>query len=350
MNVRIQNLDTRPINYNSLKGLLAPDLYVSTTEHAGMTDEEYRKIEANLSTDPFDADHTLKFDRQIGYKSSSAVGGFLKDAIDSIFEYQIVIKDKIDLKDNLKITTDSVVFEMREKDGDDWTVVPASMKPVVTVDFKTGEVNASVAKLRGDKQFRVTIGFEDKSSTERFIDVSKDGNPNDGNAEVEVIPGTGVTPEPATPGTEIPLDWDIPIYYVVEDAYKETEGISVTNPEDNITTSSKSEPEGSEAKETSTIKFQYWSTVIDGKDTFVSNDFYYKPLPDQVTNRYKTATYIAHFAESPAETKYLTVKKVWSDGDDFHLDDTINVRLHVKNSTGKEVVLEDSIKIDASTK
>lgn len=206
MNVRNQDLNTRPINYNSLKGLLAPDLYVKTTEHEGMTDAEYRKIEANLSTDPFDAGHTLKFDRQIGYKSSSAVRGFLKDAIDSIFEYQIVIKDKIDLKDNLKITSDSVVFEMRENDSDTWKVVPASMNPIVSVNSNTGEVNASVAKLRGNKQFRLTIGFEDKLATERFIDVSKDGNPNDGNAKVEVIPGTGVAPEPANPGTEKPLD------------------------------------------------------------------------------------------------------------------------------------------------
>lgn len=118
MNVRTQDLNTRAINFNSLKALLAPSLYVKTTEHEGMTDEEYRKIEAGLSTDPFDADHTLGFDRQIGYDSSSAVGGFLKEAIDSIFEYQIVIKDKIDLKENLKINDDSVVFEMREKDTD----------------------------------------------------------------------------------------------------------------------------------------------------------------------------------------------------------------------------------------
>ena len=196
---------------------------------------------------------------------------------------------------------------------------------VITIQ-PDGRIKVEVPNLEGKKYFKLEIGFEDKSPTERFIDKSKDGDPNDGAAEVIVDPEAGES-KVDNPETKIPLDWEIPIYYKVEDDYKHIPGISVDNDEDNLSTSGSSKPEGSQAMETTKIKFQYWSTVIDGTPTFVSADYKFVPKPEEATNRYVSRTYVAHFAEVPSETKRLTVTKVWSDGDDFHLNDQITVHM-----------------------
>lgn len=205
MHVRTQNVHTRKINYNSLKGLLAPSLYVETLDTPATSEAELEEIEKNLSDEPVDAEHTLGFDRQVGYNNSSQVGDFLKKAIESLYEYQIVIEDKIDMSDNIKITQDKVSFEVWDAESTKWIPVPELLKPVVNVNYATGEVSASVANLKGDNKFRLTIQFEDKSSTERFIDKSKDGDPNDGPADVSVVPGAGET-KVDEPETKIPLD------------------------------------------------------------------------------------------------------------------------------------------------
>lgn len=345
----------RNINYNSLKALVAPDLYTPTpNEPATFDSEKYKAIEAQLLAIPGFADtvpeeYVLGLDKQISYSDSGTVGNKIRQAIQTLDEYVVIIEDYVDVAENLKISDSGVTaFESVTGAEGTWNPITDGLE----VDAATGHVKLTTTKFVGDRHFKVQIKFEDKNQTTRFIDVSEDGNPNKGPADIKVVPTVDEQTKTIhnEEETEKPLDWEVPIYYVVEDQYKTTEGISVSNPEDNISTSSTLPPNGSTAQETNKIKFQYWSTLIEGVDTYVSNEFEFVPKPDPTTNRYKKATYIAHFAESPEETKHLIVQKVWSDGDDFHLDDSVNVRLFVKDKTGKFAELADKISLSATNK
>ena len=89
MNVRTYDVNTRTINYNSLKALLAPAIYVNTTDTPSSSDDDLRQIEKGLSNAPFSDENILGFDRQVGYADSGKSGDFLKQAIESLYEYQI---------------------------------------------------------------------------------------------------------------------------------------------------------------------------------------------------------------------------------------------------------------------
>ncbi|MDO5427161.1 MAG: hypothetical protein Q4F54_05840 [Coriobacteriia bacterium] len=123
MNVRAKDVHTRVINYNSLLGLLAPELYVDTGDTPGMSQAEIEAIENNMDdptnvTDPVPAQYVLTNDRQVGYENSEKVGDFLEEQIKGLYTYTLKINDYVDIDDNIKFSINDVKLYEKKNVGD----------------------------------------------------------------------------------------------------------------------------------------------------------------------------------------------------------------------------------------
>lgn len=327
MNVRGDDYLTRKINYNTLKGLLAPDLYYPVTDTSSMTVDEitaYEKTLPDSINDDVPTDYILGDNRQSGYSESSRVDEFLSEAIHDVYVYTMIINDKVDVKDNLKITENSVQLYESET-GEEGSWVPYTKgDEKITIDYNTGQVKVEVPNLEGNKFFQLHIGFKDKSATERFVYTSQDGNPNSGTANVIVDPKAGETKSDDAE-TEIPLDWTLDIFYKSANL----EQGSVTNPIDKQIHSKDPLEKllGSTPEAKDGFIFQFWTNskgeVVSGEEVL------FKPKQNEYGRNF-TDTYTAHFVPNP-ETKILTVSKMWSDGNENHLNDTVKAKFFVND-------------------
>lgn len=309
--------DAPLINYNSLKALLCPDLYIDTTEweKTSRACAEEMLIEADPTcVDPVDNSHVLGSDRQVGYIHSDKVAEFLRNTIEELYTYTVNFKDVIDVDDNITFSKEDIsVWEY--SDTNEWVNITDSQDYKIVIDdskISSGNVICTISSteekpLQGDHKFKIIINFEDKGGETSFIEQSIDGNPNDGAADITVEPGAGGGPTPVEPTIpeEKALDWPIDIKYKVENNCVDKDA-SVSNNLDedipSIPTDVSKKPEGSNAIGSSEkYVFVNWTLGEDGPE--VSPDPNFKPEPDKLTNRYHAATYVAHFAP-----KYSTIK------------------------------------------
>lgn len=313
MNVRAKDVHTRVINYNSLLGLLAPELYVDTGDTPGMSQAEIEAIENNMDdptnvTDPVPAQYVLTNDRQVGYENSEKVGDFLEEQIKGLYTYTLKINDYVDIDDNIKFSINDVKLYEKKNVGDAWQPYTGTYTP--TINPTTGQVYFEIPGLEGDEFFKVEIVFENKSSTDTFIETSIDGIPNDGPVHEEVIPDAGGGDEDeATP--EEALDWPVKIYYKVEDQYigKGPEVSSSVDEDINSIPTEGHYPKGSVANIGFTkYTFTHWTLGESGSQVSDNSTFVPTTATDGINNgRYHEVTYVAHFTENPEPTDYALI-------------------------------------------
>lgn len=248
--------------YNNFIALVRPDLY-------GMAE----------SGKTYDG---LESGRQTNYKNTDKLLDFLSGAIESLKQYRLNFNDTIHVDENLKIDGDPQLFT--SEDGIHWD---SYVGGEINIDREHGIVSARVEGLTDHRFMKLVVNVVDNGET-KFRQVSKDGDPNDGNVQVTVESGGDTYTKDAS--TEEPLNWGITIKYESEDISKG----SVSNDSENLETNTPRENlEGSKAQPNEEWDIDYWEREFDHEKIYDTSETFLPPQNE--FGRYKPDTYIVHF-------------------------------------------------------